>query len=219
LDEIEGCCAHGALDLPHAHAANCCEEEPDPIEKRFRPSRRSMLWLSAIGGFLPNLKNRKMPAVSTPTRSNVVWIGSVKKVRAQLAQVHQLYVPEARAYLMPVNASDLKLVKSLLTKEELSGASHGFLALHQKCPHLGCKIPFCESSGWFECPCHGSQFAPTSERRAGPAPSGMSRRNVVVRAGRVGIDLASTHAGFATTSSVTTNAAFSGPNGPHCVGG
>ena len=25
-------------------------------------------------------------------------------------------------------------------------------ALSQKCPHLGCRVPFCESSGRFECP-------------------------------------------------------------------
>ena len=31
-------------------------------------------------------------------------------------------------------------------------------ALSQKCPHLGCHVPFCESSGRFECPCHGSVF-------------------------------------------------------------
>ena len=33
-----------------------------------------------------------------------------------------------------------------------------FFALSQRCPHLGCRVPFCESSGRFECPCHGSIF-------------------------------------------------------------
>jgi cytochrome b6-f complex iron-sulfur subunit len=31
-------------------------------------------------------------------------------------------------------------------------------ALSQKCPHLGCRVPFCDSSGRFECPCHGSRY-------------------------------------------------------------
>ncbi|MCL1693619.1 MAG: Rieske 2Fe-2S domain-containing protein [Actinomycetia bacterium] len=32
------------------------------------------------------------------------------------------------------------------------------VSLNWKCPHLGCKVPWCESSGQFECPCHGSVF-------------------------------------------------------------
>lgn len=46
-------------------------------------------------------------------------------------------------------------------------------ALYQKCPHLGCRIPFCESSERFECPCHGSVFNRKGEYVRGPAPRGM----------------------------------------------
>ena len=31
-------------------------------------------------------------------------------------------------------------------------------AISQKCPHLGCHVPYCETSGRFECPCHGSIY-------------------------------------------------------------
>jgi len=40
----------------------------------------------------------------------------------------------------------------------------GLLALYQKCPHLGCTVPyradfeFAGKKGWFRCPCHGSTF-------------------------------------------------------------
>ena len=40
----------------------------------------------------------------------------------------------------------------------------GLLALWQKCPHLGCTVPwrpdftFRGRTGWFRCPCHGSTF-------------------------------------------------------------
>ncbi len=40
----------------------------------------------------------------------------------------------------------------------------GLLALYQKCPHLGCKVPyrsdfrFQDLKGWFRCPCHGSTY-------------------------------------------------------------
>ena len=48
-------------------------------------------------------------------------------------------------------------------------------AISQKCPHLGCRVPFCESSGRFECPCHGSKFDLGGEWIEGPAPRGMDR--------------------------------------------
>lgn len=48
-------------------------------------------------------------------------------------------------------------------------------ALSQKCPHLGCRVPFCESSGRFECPCHGSIYDIGGEWIEGPAPRGMDR--------------------------------------------
>lgn len=48
-------------------------------------------------------------------------------------------------------------------------------ALSQKCPHLGCRVPFCESSGRFECACHGSVFNLGGEWIQGPSPRGMDR--------------------------------------------
>jgi cytochrome b6-f complex iron-sulfur subunit len=53
----------------------------------------------------------------------------------------------------------------------------GVLALWQKCPHLGCTVPwrpdfeFQARKGWFRCPCHGSTY--TREGGVivyGPAP-------------------------------------------------
>ena len=47
-------------------------------------------------------------------------------------------------------------------------------ALSQKCPHLGCRVPFCESSGRFECTCHGSIYDTAGRIRSGPAPENMA---------------------------------------------
>lgn len=49
------------------------------------------------------------------------------------------------------------------------------VALWQRCPHLGCRVSWCESAGEFECPCHGSSFNRAGEVRTGPAPRGMDR--------------------------------------------
>jgi cytochrome b6-f complex iron-sulfur subunit len=63
-------------------------------------------------------------------------------------------------------------------------------AVSQKCPHLGCRVPFCEGSGRFECPCHGSIYNVAGEHIAGPAPRGLDRYPIVVENGRVSVDLA-----------------------------
>jgi cytochrome b6-f complex iron-sulfur subunit len=56
----------------------------------------------------------------------------------------------------------------------------GILALWQKCPHLGCTVPynpgftFQDLKGWFRCPCHGSTYTRDGGVRvAGPAPRPM----------------------------------------------
>jgi len=67
----------------------------------------------------------------------------------------------------------------------------GLRALYQKCPHLGCRVPFCESSGRFECPCHGSVYNLTGEYIAGPAPRGMDRFPIEIRDGHVMVDTTS----------------------------
>lgn len=65
----------------------------------------------------------------------------------------------------------------------LANANGQFFALSQRCPHLGCGVPFCESSGRFECPCHGSVFDIGGERISGPTPRGMDRYALTVESG------------------------------------
>lgn len=65
------------------------------------------------------------------------------------------------------------------------------VALYQKCPHLGCRVPFCDSSKLFECPCHGSAFNIKGEYIQGPAPRGMDRFPVRIEGERVLVDTSS----------------------------
>ncbi len=61
-------------------------------------------------------------------------------------------------------------------------------ALSQKCPHLGCRVPYCDSSGRFECPCHGSTYDLGGEWVEGPAPRGMDRFDLKLVAGTLVAD-------------------------------
>jgi cytochrome b6-f complex iron-sulfur subunit len=56
----------------------------------------------------------------------------------------------------------------------------GIMPLYQRCVHLGCRVPFCQQSQWFECPCHGSKYNTAGEYKLGPAPRGMDRFQVVI---------------------------------------
>jgi cytochrome b6-f complex iron-sulfur subunit len=46
----------------------------------------------------------------------------------------------------------------------------GFLAVYQRCTHLGCSVPYDQASGQFVCPCHGSRFTTEGDVLNPPAP-------------------------------------------------
>jgi cytochrome b6-f complex iron-sulfur subunit len=91
----------------------------------------------------------------------------------------------------------------------------GITALYQKCPHLGCRVPECASSQWFECPCHGSQYNRNGEKKAGPAPRGMDLFAVSLDGSNVIIDTGTIVQG----APIGTNTTGQEAEGPHCITG
>ncbi|MPZ72426.1 MAG: Rieske 2Fe-2S domain-containing protein [Nitriliruptorales bacterium] len=115
--------------------------------------------------------------------------------------------PSGRSYLV---AYDPGLDPDGQYAEITNGAP--FMALYQKCVHLGCRVPWCESSKWFECPCHGSRYNRWGEYQFGPAPRGLDRFAVRVEEGRVVVDTST----VVTGPSRTGGALKQPPEGPHC---
>jgi cytochrome b6-f complex iron-sulfur subunit len=62
------------------------------------------------------------------------------------------------------------------------------MALYQKCSHLGCRTPYCPTSGFFECPCHGALFNQAGEVRGGPSPAGLWRFPIAIEDGFLVVD-------------------------------
>ncbi len=91
----------------------------------------------------------------------------------------------------------------------------GLMAIYQKCAHLGCRVPFCQQSQWFECPCHGSKYNYAGEYQLGPAPTGLMRFKVSVSGSSVEVDTSSIIPGPPRG----TNTIHQAPEGPFCVGG
>jgi cytochrome b6-f complex iron-sulfur subunit len=92
-------------------------------------------------------------------------------------------------------------------------AKGDLFALSQKCPHLGCKVPFCQTSGRFECPCHGSIFDLAGEYIEGPAPHGMDRYRLEVKGKAVVVDTSQ----LSTGPDRGAKKYLEPPKGPSCI--
>ena len=63
-----------------------------------------------------------------------------------------------------------------------------FLAMWQKCTHLGCTVPYNADTQQFECPCHGSVYNQTGVVTGGPAPRPLDLFPVSIKDGEVFVD-------------------------------
>jgi cytochrome b6-f complex iron-sulfur subunit len=70
-------------------------------------------------------------------------------------------------------------------------ADGGFLALYQRCTHLGCNVPWDQAAGAFVCPCHNSQFTPEGSVLNPPAPRPLDLFPVTIENGEVIVDTGS----------------------------
>ncbi|MFP4634775.1 MAG: ubiquinol-cytochrome c reductase iron-sulfur subunit [Nitriliruptoraceae bacterium] len=94
------------------------------------------------------------------------------------------------------------------------GEGLGLMAVNsQSCPHLGCAVPWCQTSQWFECPCHGSRYNRYGEWTGGPAPRGLDRYVSFVEDERFIVNLSEELTGPARTANVLEQS----PEGPSCV--
>jgi cytochrome b6-f complex iron-sulfur subunit len=64
----------------------------------------------------------------------------------------------------------------------------GFLALYQRCTHLGCNVPWDQTQGQFICPCHSSKFSPEGELLNPPAPRPLDLFALTIEDGLVKVD-------------------------------
>ena len=108
--------------------------------------------------------------------------GKVEDLKKQIFQadgsIIPAFIPEARAYVLPFDTS-----KATGSQFSDGGTiADGLVALYQRCVHLGCRVPWCNSSQGFECPCHGSKYNMVGEYYAGPAPRNLDRFIVSVNA-------------------------------------
>jgi cytochrome b6-f complex iron-sulfur subunit len=155
----------------------------------------AFFWPRVTGGFGADINAGAIPDI-------------LGQVRTNDGAVVPLFVPEARAYVVP--APDT--LSEQFEGRDVAGA--GLMALYQRCVHLGCRVPWCVTSQGFECPCHGSKYNEAGEYFAGPAPRNLDRFVVeVTEANELLI-----HTGTIIETPRAPVPSVEYPRGPSCIG-
>ena len=145
-----------------------------------------------------------------------IRVGNVSDVLAKIASSKGfLYSAEGRMWLTTYPTSAIEKAKAVYPPAVLPSMEVGVNAIYQKCPHLGCRVPSCLTSQWFECPCHGSQYNLAGEKKGGPAPRGMDRFATSVAGDVITVDTGQVFQG----PPIGTNTTGQEAEGPHCVSG
>ena len=143
-------------------------------------------------------------------------VGKIDDINARIDEnAGFAYYPEGRMWITRYPAPALEKARAVYTAPELNAMEAGVVPLYQKCPHLGCRVPNCATSQWFECPCHGSQYNQVGEKKGGPAPRGMDRFAATVEGGVLVVDTGAVIKG----PPIGTNTTGQEAEGPHCVSG
>ena len=115
-----------------------------------------------------------------------IAVGSVADLRREIALPDGTFRPKfvaaAQSWIVPFTRSstDGTSFEGLPVVAGGEGGELPLMALWQKCVHLGCRVPSCESSQGFECPCHGSKYNLHGEYEDGPAPRNLDHFGVEV---------------------------------------
>jgi cytochrome b6-f complex iron-sulfur subunit len=159
----------------------------------------AMLWPSLSGGFGSKIRAGKLEDI-------------LKEIDDKK---EPFYLAAGRFYINPFPSGDVEKAKQIQAYSSvMEGYEKGVVALYQKCVHLGCRVPWCKPSQWFECPCHGSQYNRVGEKKGGPAPRGLDRFPVTVEGGVVIVDTKTIVQG----PPIGTNTTGQEAEGPHCIG-
>ena len=175
-------------EVLHGGGAEAAEIAGQRLSRR-RFLRRSMLavWglsaTAAVGGSLymmyPNLAGQFGADLTVGKKSA---FPAAKPENFKIGQAGVFYEQTAKTYISHFSADTQFLLSGTnlsdqLTSESFVKDSDGtyWVALYQRCVHLGCTVPFRNDCISFKCPCHGSHYNVDGEYLDGPAPRSLDR--------------------------------------------
>jgi len=193
-----------------------------PDEEEIGVYRRQFLNRSIVGGMILGISGFGAAVLAflwPQTRGGFgskISVGKIADIETDIQDGSGFaYYPEGRMWITAFPSSALEKARAAYSAPELAGMEAGVVALYQKCPHLGCRVPSCNTSQWFECGCHGSQYNSAGEKKAGPAPRGLDRFAMSVTNGALTVDTGVIIQG----PPIGTNTTGQEAEGPHCVSG
>jgi len=175
-------------EVLHGGGAEAAEIAKQRLSRR-RFLRRSMLVVfglsttAAVAASLdmlyPNLAGQFGSAFTVGKKSD---FPAAKPSDYKIGQAGVFYVQEAKTYLSHLAAGTPLLLSGTALSDQLNSEkfvkdSDGSLwvALYQRCVHLGCTYAFRDDCVSFKCPCHGSHYNVDGEYLDGPAPRSLDR--------------------------------------------
>lgn len=175
-------------EVLHGGGAEAAEIARQRLSRR-QFLRRAMLtvWgLSATGAvagslymLYPNLAGKFGGSINVGKKS------AFKATTPREAKVNQagvFYRLEAKTYIVHLSKETPFLLKGtnlsdqILSETWFKDADGTYwIALYQRCVHLGCTVPYRDDCFSFKCPCHGSHYNTDGEYLDGPAPRSLDR--------------------------------------------
>ncbi len=175
-------------EVLHGGGAEAAEIAKERLSRR-RFLRRSTLavWglsttASVAGALLmlyPNLAGQFGSALNVGKKADfpAAKPGDFKKDQSGV-----FYRQNAKTYLVHLSKDTQFLLSGSNLSDQLDAEtvvkdSDGtyWIALYQRCVHLGCTVPFRDDCVSFKCPCHGSHYNVSGEWLDGPAPKSLDR--------------------------------------------
>jgi cytochrome b6-f complex iron-sulfur subunit len=188
---------------------------PRPTRKKRGPTRRAFLRYSmgaSLLGVLAGFGGATLAMLWPSLRAGfgaVLDVGDEEEILNFIRANNQPFeFPAGRMYIVEYDPDDDRLDEY----QDLTGGAR-LMAIYQVCVHLGCKVPWCQTSQWFECPCHGSRYNRWGEFRGGPAPRGLDRFECWVEEGRFIVDTST----ILTGPSRQLNSLDQPPEGASCL--
>lgn len=140
-------------------------------------------------------------------------LGPLDELRRRVADEEFVQLVQFDAWLVAYPPELVEQAKLVYPSEMHESIEAGLLALRWRCPHLGCRVPECRTSGQFECPCHRSMYSGLGEYRGGPSPRGLDLMPLTVRDGMVSVQ-----GGIVPGLDRAVDVSNRQPRGPGCVG-
>jgi cytochrome b6-f complex iron-sulfur subunit len=193
-------------EVLHGGGAEAAEIAKERLSRR-RFLRRSMLavWglstTAAVSASLfmlyPNLAGQFGSALPVGTKTD---FPAAKPADFKLNQAGVYYRQNAKTYLIHLSKDTQFLLSSSNLSDQLDSETvikdkdgSYWIALYQRCVHLGCTVPFRDNCVSFKCPCHGSHYNVDGEYLDGPAPKSLDRFNLLFNGEDVVVDTGTTN--------------------------